>query len=114
MDDSGSAATLEVTQDERTMATLAHALQIVGWWIAPLIIFLVKRQSRFVSFHALQALLLQLLNMIFTFSVMAIFMISMFTMLAHQTAEKTNAPPTGLFVVFPIMWLYFMGSYVVI
>ena len=32
----------ELTQDERTMATLAHVLQIVGMWIAPLIIFLVK------------------------------------------------------------------------
>jgi uncharacterized membrane protein len=36
-------------------------LQIVGLWIAPLIIFVIKRESRFVSFHALQALLLQVL-----------------------------------------------------
>ncbi len=42
------------TQDERTMGTLAHVLQLVGGWIAPLVIFLVKRNSRFVSFHALQ------------------------------------------------------------
>ena len=28
-----------ITQDERTMATLAHALQVAGWWIAPLIIY---------------------------------------------------------------------------
>ena len=47
--------------DERTMAILAHVLQIVGLWIAPLIIFVVKRESKFVSFHALQALLLQVL-----------------------------------------------------
>jgi uncharacterized membrane protein len=53
-----------VTQDERTMATLAHALQVVGWWIAPLIIFLIHRKSRFVSFHALQALLLQIVYMV--------------------------------------------------
>ncbi|MFZ0479207.1 MAG: hypothetical protein WAL71_08660 [Terriglobales bacterium] len=38
-----------ITQDERTMATLAHVLQVVGWWIAPLIIFLVQLKSRFVS-----------------------------------------------------------------
>jgi hypothetical protein len=42
-----------ITQDERTMATLAHVLQMVGWWIAPLVIFLTHRKSRFVSFHAL-------------------------------------------------------------
>lgn len=53
-----------VTQDERTMAILAHALQVVGWWIAPLIIFLIQRKSRFVSFHAMQALLLQIAYMI--------------------------------------------------
>ena len=35
------------------MAILAHVLQIVGWWIAPLIIFLLKRDSKFTSFHAL-------------------------------------------------------------
>jgi hypothetical protein len=34
------------------MATLAHALQLIGSWIAPLIIFLIRRHSRFVSFHA--------------------------------------------------------------
>ena len=33
--------------------------KLVGGWIAPLVIFLVKRQSRFVSFHALQVLLFE-------------------------------------------------------
>ena len=52
------------TQDERTMATLAHVLQVVGWFIAPLIIFFIKRESRFVAFHALQAIFLQLVYMV--------------------------------------------------
>jgi len=52
---------IELTLDERTMAILAHMLQTVGLWIAPLIIFVVKRESKFVSFHVLQALLLQVL-----------------------------------------------------
>jgi hypothetical protein len=42
----------ETTQDERTMAVLAHVLQLVGGWIAPLIIFFAKRQSRFGSLAA--------------------------------------------------------------
>ena len=45
------------TQDEKTMAMLAHILQIFTWWIGPLVIFLVKQDSKFVRFHALQALL---------------------------------------------------------
>jgi uncharacterized protein len=114
MDDSHMLGELEPTQDDRTMATLAHALQIVGWWIAPLIIFLIKRQSRFVSFHALQALLLHLLHMIVSFALIAIFFVGMFTSLAHHIPEKTNAPPPVLFVLFPIMWLGFTGAYVLI
>src|SRR5689334_25422995 len=51
----------EPTQEERTFGTLSHALQMAGGWIAPLVIFLSKKQqSRFVAFHSLQALLLQL------------------------------------------------------
>ena len=50
----------EPTQDERTMATLAHVLQMVGGFLAPLIIFFIRRESRFVSFHALQVLFLQI------------------------------------------------------
>ncbi len=52
-------AVIAPTQDERTIALLAHMLQILLWWIAPLAIFLIKRNSKFISFHALQALLLQ-------------------------------------------------------
>ena len=37
------AATYEPTSDEKTMATLAQVLQLVGWWIAPLIIYLIRR-----------------------------------------------------------------------
>jgi len=60
-----SVAPVETTADERTMAVLANALQMVGGWIGPLIIFFAKRQSRFVSFHALQALLLQAVHVVF-------------------------------------------------
>jgi len=52
---------LELTQDEKAYAGLAHALMISTWWIGPLVIFLMKRSSRFVSFHALQALLWQII-----------------------------------------------------
>jgi len=42
------------------MALLAHVLVVVIWFIGPLVIYLVKRNSRFVAFHALQALFWQL------------------------------------------------------
>ena len=59
-----SGAIEPTTPDERTFALLAHMLQIMLSWIAPLAIFLIKRQSKFVSFHALQALLLQVACML--------------------------------------------------
>ena len=46
--------------DERFFAMLSYAL---GFWfpvVAPLIIFLLRRDSRFVSFHALQAMFIPL------------------------------------------------------
>ena len=99
-----------ITQDERTMATLAHALQVVGWWIAPLIIFLVNRKSRFVSFHALQALLLQIANLIVMAGFMVLWFVMIFATIAQQSADK-NAPPVALFVLMPIVWLGFMGMW---
>jgi uncharacterized membrane protein len=36
---------------------LAHLLQFFAGFIPPLVIYLVKRNSRFVAFHAMQALL---------------------------------------------------------
>src|SRR5262249_16178788 len=59
MSDAVPGAAYVVTQDERTMATLAHLLQLVTSWMGPLVIFFVKRDSPFVKFHALQALILQ-------------------------------------------------------
>ncbi|MGH9556508.1 MAG: DUF4870 domain-containing protein [Terriglobales bacterium] len=74
--------------DERSLASLAHALQIVGWFIAPLIIFLIRRDSKFVSFHALQALLLQIVYMI-TFGLMMVLMfVTLFVPLMMKESER--------------------------
>jgi uncharacterized protein len=52
----------DTTQDERLMAMLAYLLAFPTLFVGPLIIYLIKKdQSRFVAFHALQALLLHLL-----------------------------------------------------
>lgn len=45
------------TQDEKTMALLVHFGQIVIGFLAPLIIYLMKKdESKYVAFHSLQAL----------------------------------------------------------
>ena len=47
------------TQDDKTMAMLSYPLGIFTGFLGPLILWLVKKdQSKFVAFHALQALIL--------------------------------------------------------
>jgi uncharacterized membrane protein len=98
------------------MATLAQALQIIGGWIAPLIIFLIKRQSRFVSFHALQALLLQILHVITVIIfVVGFFIVMFFTVFSHVASGQTSAgPPVGFFLVFPFLWLFLIATNITI
>jgi len=101
-----------ITQDERTMATLAHALQVVGWWIAPLIIFLVQRKSPFVSFHALQALLLQIAYLVLMMGFMLVWFAAFFGIMIHHGND--NAPPTAIFILMPLIWLGFMGMWITV
>jgi uncharacterized membrane protein len=100
-----------VSQDERTMAILAHALQVAGWWIAPLIIFLINRKSRFVSFHALQALLLQIAYLVLMVGFVVLWLVMTFVTIAHQGVDK-NAPPVALFIIMPLVWLGFMTMWI--
>ncbi|MGH9603174.1 MAG: DUF4870 domain-containing protein [Terriglobales bacterium] len=78
--------------DEKTMATLAHVLQLVGSFIAPLVILLIKRDSRFVSFHALQALLLQVVYMICWGLMMSVFFVSFFFLMSKEQSGKERRP----------------------
>src|SRR6476659_7024110 len=94
------------------MATLAHALQLIGSWIAPLIIFLIRRRSRFVAFHALQALLLQIVHTIIVLALMMLWFTTIFTIVFHQTGGKPPEFPPALFVLFPLFWLGFMAMWV--
>lgn len=103
---------LDTTPDERTMATLAHALQLIGWWIAPLIIFSIRRNSRFVSFHALQALLLQIVHVIIVVILMMLWLTTIFTTIFHQTSGQSPEFPPALFLLFPLVWLLFMAMWV--
>lgn len=95
---------LAPTQDERTMATLAQALSILGF-LAPLIIFLIKRQSRFVSFHALQAVLWHAIYFAAILVAVFGFIFVMFFSIAHTVATKGNEPPLAMFAFIPVLWL---------
>ncbi|HXZ26770.1 MAG TPA: DUF4870 domain-containing protein [Terriglobales bacterium] len=97
------------------MATLAHVLQLVGGFIAPLIIFFLRRESRFVSFHALQVLFLQIANLLFSMVFMVTWFAMMFGSIAATAGQpRGGGPPVMLFLVFPLLWLFIMASWVTI
>lgn len=51
--------TLSVAPEDKTMGLVAYVLAIFTSWLGPLILWLVKKdQSKFVGYHALQALML--------------------------------------------------------
>ena len=91
------------------MATLAHGLSLLGF-LAPLIIFLLKRQSRFVSFHALQALLWHVAYMIVAVLGMILFLTVVIATLVIHPPAKGASPPIGLFLFFPFLWLFLMAG----
>ena len=104
----------EPTLDERKMAMLAHVLQLFGGFIAPLIIFLVKKDSKFVRFHALQPLIWQCVVMVLSVVLMAGFMMTMFLTIPFAAQQKANGPPpVGLFIFFGGVWFLMMMQWVI-
>ena len=98
------------------MAVLSHVLQLIGGWIAPLVIFLLKRQSRFVSFHALQVLLLQGVFILVTMFAGVGFMFAIFLGILSASASSQNgpgAPMAFFFLFFSFFWLAIMAVWVI-
>ena len=94
------------------MATLAHVLQLVGWFIAPLIIFFLRRNSRFVSFHALQAVFLQLAYMVVWMGFMLMWFVFVFGTVA--SGGKSGPPPPMFFVLFGFLWVFGLGLWLAV
>ena len=83
-------------------------LQILLWWIAPLAIFLIKRNSKFVSFHALQALLLQAVYVL-TIIAGLVLALGVFVLAAVLSPEGRSALPPEFYFLMPVLWLSWMG-----
>lgn len=96
------------SQDERTLAMLAHILQVFAGFVAPLVILIVKRRSRFVAFHAAQALLWQAMYVVVMMLTLALWFAVIFsTLLIHRSPGPTaNSPPVAFFVAFPLIFLF--------
>jgi uncharacterized Tic20 family protein len=99
------------TPDERSMAMLVHIIGVFTGFIGPLIFYFIKRDSKFVSFHALQSLFWHLLYMATMIALMALFFVIFFVTIASEVAfhHGPGAPaPVGAFLVFPLFWVAIM------
>jgi uncharacterized protein len=107
------AASLAPTKDECTMALLAHLLQVFSGFIGPLIIFLVKKDSKFVKYHALQCLIWQATYLVIGIGAMIVFFVFAIGSAMHQPHGVPNQPPPAFVFLFPVIWLFWMGGWVV-
>jgi uncharacterized Tic20 family protein len=100
------------TQDERSMAMLVYIIGIFTGFLGPLIIYLIKRDSKFVSFHAMQCLLWHLLYLVTVMVLVIVFAVLVFVVIvshvAMHHAPGDVTPPFAVFFVFPLFWITFM------
>jgi uncharacterized membrane protein len=87
--------TLAPTPDERTSAMLAQVSQIFLSFLFPLFIYLARRKSKFVAFHALQALILQIILLGGWFATGRVWNILFTTKIAPdlENGAATQSPP---------------------
>jgi uncharacterized Tic20 family protein len=100
------------TADERKFAMIAHILMIFQSFIAPLVIVLAKRDSKFVRFHALQALFLQLFLLALMICGFISFFIFMMLAMGDMPKGSDQAPPAGFFVGMGLFYLVIFGQFV--
>ncbi len=96
------------SSDERTLAMLAELLQLFSWIIGPLIIYFAKRDSRFVRFHALQAILWQVVVIIFYVVFFVVMIAGFIAAIPRNGGSPPN--PSSAFPFVVLFCLYgFMG-----
>ena len=97
------------------MAMLSHLLMIFAGFIPPLVIYLVKRESKFVAFHAMQGLLWHVLMFVLQFFGIAGIMVSMFLTLPRvpQKPDASNPFPFPFFGFFGVFWILFMVMWMI-
>jgi uncharacterized membrane protein len=104
----------ELSQDEKAYAGLAHALMLSTWWIAPLIIYFMKKESRFVRFHAMQALLWQIIFSVLYFAGFAVLIaVVLSSALSANGKPEPDQFPVGIFMTMPLLWLLGMGGFAI-
>jgi uncharacterized protein len=83
------------TEDEKNLAMLNYILSIFSGWLAPLIIWIIKRESKFVAFHAVQTLFWQLMLIVIGILVGVVVVLSLLD-------SETRSGSPGVFAFVPL------------
>ncbi len=102
------------SQDEKITAMAAYILQIFTWFIGPLVIYFAKRDSRFVSFHALQALIFQgcMISLSVLMGVVWVAFIVYMAVTEGRSGETSNAPPIAFMISVALIGFAWMAGWV--
>ena len=93
------------THDECAFAFLAEFLQIFVEFVAPVTILIVKRDSTFVMFHALQSLFWHVAWIVVWIGAIAVWFLFFIRMIPHMAAQSPNtAPPPHFFMMMFGIW----------
>lgn len=101
------------TQDERSIGMLVHILAIFSGIFAPIIIYVIKRDSKFVSFHALQSLFWHLLYGIGVALLVVLFFFVVISQAIFSVTARHGPPSPMIFMAFPMLWLSLIVSWLI-
>jgi len=102
------------SQDEKMTAMVAYVLQIFTWFVGPLVIYFVKRDSRFVKFHALQALIFQgcMLSLSFLMGVVWVVFIVWTAVTESAASQASGAAPLAFLISVGLIGFAWIGGWV--
>lgn len=81
--------------------------------MGPLVILILKNQSRFVKFHAMQSLIWQLSFTALFLSGFAFMFFSALVTVSHEVLRPTHGPTPFpvVFLMFPVLWLFAISGW---
>ncbi len=102
------------SQDEKITAMAVYILQIFTWFVGPLVIYFVKRDSRFVAFHALQALIFQgcMISLSILMGIVWIVFIVWMAVTEGSSGQTSNAPPIAFLISVGVIGFAWIAGWV--
>ncbi|MBI4165098.1 MAG: DUF4870 domain-containing protein [Acidobacteria bacterium] len=102
------------SQDEKMTAMVAYILQIFTWFVGPLVIYFVKRDSRFVAFHALQGLIFQgcMITLSALMGIVWVAFIVWTAVTESVASQASGGPPLAFLISVGVIGLAWVAGYV--